>query len=128
VSVAYYERVCQEDINVGILGTSKRNPGGGTLVATQVGIHTLGIGQVKTTGTWDASSIASGATTSTTLTVSGATLGDFTLASFSLSLAGLQLTSYVSATNTVTVVLSNLTGAAVDLASGTLAVLVLKSA
>jgi hypothetical protein len=83
---------------------------------------------VKVTATWDPASVASGATVTTTVTVSGASLGDFTLESFSLSLAGLQLTSYVSAANTVTAVLSNLTGSAVDLASGTLSVLVLKSA
>lgn len=123
-----YEKVVQEDLNVGVGAVNVTAPGGGTLASTQVGIHSLAVGQVKVTGTWNPSSIASGATTTTTLTVSGASLGDFTLASFSLSLAGLQLTSYVSAADTVTVVLSNLTGSAVDLASGTLAVLVLKSA
>jgi hypothetical protein len=103
-------------------------PGGGTLASTQIGIHSLAVGQLKATATWDPASIASGGTVTTTVTVSGASLGDFTLASFSLTIAGLQLTSYVSAANVVTAVLSNLTGAAVDLASGTLAVLVLKSA
>jgi hypothetical protein len=68
-----------------------------------------------------------GASTTTTVTVSGAVLGDFVLASFSLSLGGLTMTAYVSATSTVTIVLANLTGAVADLASGTLKVLVLQS-
>ena len=123
-----YEKIVGEDINVGVGAVTVTAPGGGTLASTQVGIHTLAVGQVKVTGAWNPASIASGATATTTLTVSGASLGDFTLASFSLSLAGLQLTSYVSEADTVTAVMSNLSGAAVDLASGTLAVLVMKSA
>jgi len=123
-----YERICQEDLNVGVGAVNVTAPGGGTLASTQVGIHSLAVGQVKVTGTWDPASVAGGAKVTTTLTVSGASLGDFTLASFSLSLQGMQLTSYVSAADTVTFVLSNLTGSAVNLSSGTLAVLVLKSA
>ncbi|MDE2096497.1 MAG: hypothetical protein KGL39_04565 [Patescibacteria group bacterium] len=72
--------------------------------------------------TYDPPSISSGASATTTVTVTGAVLGNMALASFSLDLAGLSLTSYVSAADTVTCVLSNLTGGAVDLASGTLSV------
>ena len=127
MSVAYYERLVQEDINVGVSTTFKRNPGGGTLAATQVGVHSFGINQEATTATWNPGEIAVGASTTTTVTVSGAVLGDFVLASFSLTLGGLTMSAYVSATSTVTVVLANLTGAVVDLASGTLKVLVLQS-
>jgi hypothetical protein len=123
-----FERIVTEDLNVGVGSVTVTAPGGGTLASQQIGIHSIAVSGAKVTGTWDPASIASGATVTTTLTVSGASLGDFTLASFSLTIAGLQLTSYVSAANTVTVALSNLTGSAVDLASGTLAVLVLKSA
>jgi hypothetical protein len=62
------------------------------------------------------------------VTVTGAALGDFVLVSFSLDVADLTLTAAVTATNTVTAQLSNLTGSAVDLGSGTVKVLVLKSA
>ena len=127
MSVAYYELLAQEDLDVGISTTTKRNPGGGTLAATQVGIHTFGIGQTKTSVTWDPGSVAAGAKVSTTVTVSGAALGDFVLASFSLDIQELTMTASVSAANTVEVVLANLTGASVDLSSGTLAVIVLKS-
>ena len=78
--------------------------------------------QLRGSKTSDAPSIASGASTSTTVTVTGAVLGQYAIPAFSLSLSGLTVTAYVSAADTVTVVFSNLTGAAVDLASGTLTV------
>lgn len=70
--------------------------------------------------TWDPPSTASGTSSSTTVTVTGATLGNFVEVSFSNDLQGMTLVGYVSAANTVTAVLSNLTGGTLDLASGTL--------
>jgi len=75
---------------------------------------------VSGTKTWDPPSILDAAQTTTTVTVTGAALGDAVIATFSVSLQALQLTAYVSAANTITVVLLNRTGAAVDLPSGTL--------
>ena len=123
-----YEKVVQEDLNVGTDAVNVTAPGGGTLASTQIGIHSLAVGQVKVTGTWNPDSVAAGSKVSTTLTVSGASLGDFAIASFSLDVQELTMTANVSAANTVEVVLANLTGSAVNLASGTLSVLVLKSA
>lgn len=51
------------------------------------------------------------------VTVPGAAVGDFVEAAPGVSLAGLMMTSYVSATNTVTVLLRNDTASPVDLAS-----------
>lgn len=65
-------------------------------------------------------SIAAGAQTTTTVTVTGAALGDYAVASFSLDLQGISLDAYVSAADTVTCVFRNGTVGAVDLASGTL--------
>lgn len=127
MATRYYDKILQENLNTGVGTGTRRSPAGGTLTGTQVGIHSLAVGQAKVSATWDPGSVAAGASTTTTVTVSGAALGDFVMVSFSLALQGLQLTASVSATNTVEVVLSNLTGAAVDLASGTLAVLVFKS-
>ena len=76
--------------------------------------------------TWDPANIAAGASTTTTVAVTGAAVGDYVIPSFSLSLAGTVLTAYVSGANTVTAVLSNPTAGAVDLASGTLKVRVEK--
>lgn len=69
---------------------------------------------------FDPPNILAGGTTATTVTVTGAALGDFAQASFSLSLGGLTMTAYVSAANTVTVVLHNPTAGAINLGSGTL--------
>lgn len=127
MSTAYYERLVGEDIDTGAGLVTKRNPGGGSLVGTQVGLHTFAVNAVQTTATWNPASVANGGIVSTTVTVAGANLSDYAIVSFSLSLQGMEMTASVSATNTVTVVLSNLTGASVDLASGTLSVLVFKS-
>ena len=70
--------------------------------------------------TYNPPSIAAGATTTTTVTVTGAAFGMLTTATFGASLGGLNVTSYVSAPSTVTVVFTNPTGAPIDLASNTL--------
>jgi len=127
VTTRYYDKALQENLNIGVSTGTRRSPAGGSLTGTQIGIHSFAVGQVKVTATWDPGSIAAGASTTTTITVAGAALGDFVLVSFSLDLQGMDVGGYVSAVNTVTVILSNLTGSAIDLGSGTVAVLVLKS-
>lgn len=127
MSIDYFARVVQEDLNVGVDTTTKRNPAGGTLAATQVGIHTVAVGQLAIYKTWDPGDVAVSTTTTETIAYPGAALGDFVLPSFSLSLQGLSLSAYVSAANVVTVVLTNNTAAAVNLASGTLSALVFKA-
>lgn len=75
------------------------------------------------TATWDPASIADSAFTSTTVTVTGAVVGDTVNVGFSNAVpAGALLVGAVTAANTVTVTLFNKTGGAVDLASGTLRV------
>ena len=54
------------------------------------------------------------------VTVTGAAVGDFAECSFGVSLAGMIASAYVSAADTVTVVLFNATTGTVDLASTTL--------
>lgn len=75
--------------------------------------------------TYDAGSIADGDEEVGEVTVTGAVLGDFCVASFSLDVADLAITAAVTAADTVTYQLLNNTGAAVDLASGTVRVRVL---
>jgi hypothetical protein len=75
---------------------------------------------------WDPASIPPGTRITNSLTVTGAIIGQPVIAGFSQNLAGLVLTGYVEATNTVAVVLQNPTGGAVDLASGTLTAAVLQ--
>lgn len=70
--------------------------------------------------TYDPPSLADGAGATTTVTVTGAALGDFADVSFSLDLQGITVTAYVSAANTVTVRFQNESGGVLDLGSGTL--------
>ncbi len=70
--------------------------------------------------TFDPGSIASGTQVQTTVTVNGAVLGNFAVASFSLDLQGAVLTAAVSSANTATVTFRNDTGAPVVPGSGTL--------
>jgi len=77
------------------------------------------------TCTLDVDSLVDGAGTSDTITVPGVALGDIVLGiSFGVSLAGLTVTGYVSAANTVTLRLQNESTATVDLASTTVDVIV----
>lgn len=69
--------------------------------------------------TSDLGSISNNASTTLTITAAGAALGDYVQGSCSLSLAGLAITGYVSSANQITLVVTNNTGGAVDLASAT---------
>jgi hypothetical protein len=75
---------------------------------------------------YDPPSLADGVGTTTTVTCTGAALGDFAVASFSLDTQGITITSWVSAANTVSVRFQNESGGTLDLASGVLTVRVLK--
>lgn len=82
-------------------------------------------GAIYLTGssTYDPPSLIDGAGATTTVTLTGAALGDFVeTVSFSLDLQGITVTGYVSAANTVSVRFQNESGATVDLASGTIRV------
>ena len=76
--------------------------------------------------TWDPGSIADGDEEQKEVTVTGAVLGDFAIASFSLDVADLVLNAQVTGTDTVTCILANNTGGAIDLAEGTIYVKVIK--
>jgi hypothetical protein len=76
--------------------------------------------------TYDPPSIADGDAASTTVTVTGAALGDFAEVSLSVSNQGLIIGGRVTASNTVTVRYQNETGGAIDLASHTISIKVRK--
>ena len=71
---------------------------------------------------WTPPRMAAGAQIITTLRVGGAKYGDAVLVAFDTDLQGIQLTGYVSAPDTVTVVLRNGTSGPVDLPNGVLRV------
>tara|TARA_Y100000817_G_C16648242_1_gene451568 strand:+ start:113 stop:427 length:315 start_codon:yes stop_codon:yes gene_type:complete len=77
--------------------------------------------------TWDAASIDDGNEEAKELTVDGAELGDFVLSSLSADIEDLVLDAQVTAADTVTAILANNTGGAVNLGSCTLNVLIVKA-
>jgi hypothetical protein len=124
-----YERVVQEDLNVGTsAAVTVTNPGGGTLTGTQIGIHSVAVGQVSWSETWNPSSIAAAGYESEDITVSGAAVGDFVMVSLSTMVTNdMMISGHVSAADTVKVILFNPTTGAINLDEGTLSVLVFKS-
>lgn len=76
--------------------------------------------------TWDANSIADGDEEAKEVTVTGAVLGDQAIASLSIDISDLVLDAQVTAANTVTCILANNTGGAIDLGSATLYVRVFR--
>lgn len=70
--------------------------------------------------TWNPGSLSDGAgETSASITVTGASLGDFAICSAPYDLQGITCNAYVDATNSVKIRLQNETGGTIDLASGT---------
>ena len=76
--------------------------------------------------TWNPGAIADGDEEAKEVTVTGAVLGDYAIASFSLDVTDLVLDAQVTVANKVTCVLENNTGGAIDLGSGTVRVLVFR--
>lgn len=85
-------------------------------------------GTLKGSKTFDPTSLSDGAGETTTVTVTGAALGDYAWASFSLDTSGITITAWVSAANTVSVRFQNETGGPLDIGSGTLRAFVRKIA
>lgn len=75
---------------------------------------------------YDPPNLADGAGVTTTITVTGAVLGDIAIASFSLDLQGVMMTAYVSVANTVALRFQNETGGAIDLGAGQIIAKVIK--
>ena len=71
---------------------------------------------------YDPGSLASGAAVTVSVTVHGARLGDFAVASFTAPDSGVVLLAQVTAADTASVTFLNLSAGAVDLAAGTLRV------
>lgn len=78
------------------------------------------IGHLKGSATYDAASTVDAAGLTTTVTVTGAVLGDFAIGSYGVDLQGISATYYVSAADTVSVRLQNESGGTLDLASATI--------
>lgn len=75
-------------------------------------------GELSATLANDPADIVAAAELETTVTVTGAALGDMAIAAFDKDLQGLIISAFVSAANTVTVNLANPTVSGINLASG----------
>lgn len=114
----------------GKVGIGVTNPGQLLSVAGAVESTTGGfkypsgavvLNHITGTATWDPDNLLPNRYDTTTVTVTGAAVGDVVSVGFSTAVpAGVLLIPAVTAANTVTVTLLNLTAAAVNLASGTL--------
>lgn len=76
--------------------------------------------------TYDPPSLADAEGVTTTVALTGATLGDLVVASFNKDLVGVTLSAYVSSANTVSVRFQNESGGVVNLDNGTLKVKLIK--
>lgn len=90
--------------------------GGWQLLGSNPKLH----GTLQGYGTFNPGSLDDGAGETTTLTVTGAALGDFVSVASAIDLQGITVTGWVSAANTVSVRFQNETGGTIDLASATL--------
>lgn len=94
-----------------------------------IGTKTYKVPVVLTaSATVDMADTADGAGVTTSITVPGAALGDFVLASFGVDLVDTTVTAYVQAADTVEVRFQNESGSSVNLASTTMRVMVFKQA
>lgn len=78
------------------------------------------IGHLKGSATYDAASLIDGAGATTTVTVTGAVLGDYVIVSHGVDLQGITVTAYVSAADTASVRFQNESGGTLDLGTTTL--------
>lgn len=115
-----------------IITVRAQNETAGTvdLASTTLRVGVLAKARASTVGllgstTWDPGSLADGVGESTDVTVAGAKLGDYALASLGVDGQGISLFANVTATDTVTVRLQNETGGTIDLADSRLTVLVI---
>lgn len=125
-------------VNGATLATTSRlwgNRGNGTYGTTWVvptgteirwgSVTGAGFSLLEGSATWDPGDLADGAgETSSSITVTGAALSDYVVASAPYDLQGITANAYVDATNSVKIRLQNETGGNVNLASGTWRVMV----
>lgn len=122
----WVERIVQDDLNVGTGTLWLKAPGGGEILSTQMGLHSVARGQKAYTSTWAPGAIAAGSKASTTITAPDAEIGDFVMVSHDKILTSdLRISGHINAAGVVRVVIQNPTASSVTVASGTVSILVL---
>lgn len=93
----------------------------GNLASDSDGLYVTGVSSLNGTKTWNPGAVADGGTATTTVTVTGAAVGDPAVAGFAgLDEAGWIITAFVQAANTVSVTIENVSGGVLIPAQGTL--------
>ena len=116
-------RLYAKDDGAGNTALAVRFPTGDVVNICEQGQKTNLFGSVA----WDPGSIAKNDTEVKVVSVPGAALGDFVLASFSLDILDLTMSAHVTAVDLVDVVLHNGSAGAVDLGAGTVNVVVIRN-
>lgn len=111
--------VVQGNVANGTVTSSTTVELGASATAYDVSGNRLG-SYLNGTATYDPPNLSAGASQSTSVTVNGAAVGDIASVQFSVANTGIVWRSEVTSANTITVWQTNLSGSAVDLASGTL--------
>ena len=70
-------------------------------------------------GASSGATLGAGVTTTRTITVTGAVLGDYAIASFSVDMGALSISANITAANTATVVIANNTSGGITFSAGT---------
>lgn len=99
-----------------------------SLLTDVTAIRTVLGGVLTGSAVYDTASLNDAAGATTTVTVTGAALGDFVMVSLGVDLQGISVTGYVSAADTVAVRIQNESGGTLDLASTTIRVRVIPQA
>ena len=120
-----YQKLVQEDLNIGTEAVWVTAPGGGVLRSTQTGIHSVARGQVAYEAAWTPGTIDEWSHASTAVAVANAAVGDFVMASHDKILTNpLRISGHISVAGTATVIIHNPTADSITVAAGTVRVVV----
>ncbi len=118
--------IAKTNANARVLADNRRNLFESATETPSGSVIQKNVATITGSTTYNPPSLAAGAEDFPVFAAFGAVIGDPVVFGFSQNLQGMSLTGYVSAADTVTAVLSNVTAGAIDLASGTLTAVVFK--
>lgn len=120
-----YERIVEQDLDVGIGEVEVTSPGGGKMIGRRVNVASLAY--ITKAQTWDPGTVDAGGFESVSIPLAGITNGDFVLASFT-GIPHSQVILHATVYNSnVIVALTNVGAVAHNPGSGTLRVAVFKT-
>ena len=88
-----------------------------------IGMNAQTVISLTGSGVYDPPNLNAGISVITTIAVPGSALGDIVSPAFSIALQGIEMSAWVSVAGTVSIKFNNTTAGAIDLASGTISLL-----